>query len=224
VTSPACARPRSWKQRHGSRSRLDTQRVVSRSPPIHQLTNLTIKLTYDWCSTSSRGPRLVAFGWAEEHLHRFVIHGREYGIARLGGIGFRDNPHRVALSGFRFRPGERFTYYYDFIADWRLDVRVEQLLSRDPQRAYPVCVGGARAGPPEDCGGPEMFQRRRSTVLVDALVRTAEITDEVLDDPTVLGEYREELAALQPWLCLDRFDRRALNHALTQHHVGGSPG
>jgi hypothetical protein len=23
----------------------------------------------------------AAFGWADEHLHRFVIHGREYGIS-----------------------------------------------------------------------------------------------------------------------------------------------
>ena len=31
-------------------------------------------------------------GWADEHLHRFVIHGREYGISYPGGVGFRDNP------------------------------------------------------------------------------------------------------------------------------------
>src|SRR5450756_2878359 len=42
----------------------------------------------------------AAFGWADEHLHRFVIHGREYGISYPGGVGFRDNPRRVSLAGF----------------------------------------------------------------------------------------------------------------------------
>jgi hypothetical protein len=36
----------------------------------------------------------------------------------------------------------------------------------------------------------------------------------LLDDMTQLGEHRDELAALDPWLSLDRFDRRAVNRAL----------
>src|SRR5664280_2214688 len=32
----------------------------------------------------------TAFGWGGEHLHRFVIHGAEYGINYVGGPGFRD--------------------------------------------------------------------------------------------------------------------------------------
>ena len=27
----------------------------------------------------------IAFGWTDSHLHRFRIHGRDYGISRLGG-------------------------------------------------------------------------------------------------------------------------------------------
>lgn len=34
----------------------------------------------------------VAFGWTGTHLHRFVVHGREYGISYAGGIGFDDDP------------------------------------------------------------------------------------------------------------------------------------
>ena len=94
-----------------------------------------------------------AFGWAGEHLHRFVIHGREYGISYPGGVGFRDNPRRLWLAGFGLRAGERFVYEYDFIDGWRHDIRVEQLVTPEPGRVYPVCVGGRRAGPSEDCGG-----------------------------------------------------------------------
>jgi hypothetical protein len=34
----------------------------------------------------------------------------------------------------------------------------------EPRRTYPVCVGGQRAAPPEDCGGPWAFQERRDAV------------------------------------------------------------
>jgi hypothetical protein len=30
----------------------------------------------------------TVFGWGGEHLHRFVIHGTEYGISYVGGQGF----------------------------------------------------------------------------------------------------------------------------------------
>ena len=81
-----------------------------------------------------------AFGWADEHLHRFVVHGREYGITYPGGVGFRDNPRRVGLAGFGLRVGERFVYGYDFIDGWRHDIRVEQVTAPEPGRSYPVCV------------------------------------------------------------------------------------
>jgi hypothetical protein len=31
-----------------------------------------------------------ALGWSDEHLNRFVIRGRDYGLWHGGGIGFRD--------------------------------------------------------------------------------------------------------------------------------------
>jgi Plasmid pRiA4b ORF-3-like protein len=35
----------------------------------------------------------IAMGWSDTHLHQFRIQGKRYGIARIGGIGFRDNPN-----------------------------------------------------------------------------------------------------------------------------------
>jgi len=34
----------------------------------------------------------TAFGWSDDHLHRFLIHGKQYGVAYLEGITFRDDP------------------------------------------------------------------------------------------------------------------------------------
>ena len=83
-----------------------------------------------------------AFSWSGEHLRRFLIHGAAYGIPCLGGIAFREDARRVTLSRFRLHCGERFRYEYDFMADWKLDIRLEQALPFDPNRALPSCIGG----------------------------------------------------------------------------------
>jgi hypothetical protein len=53
-----------------------------------------------------------AFGWGDDHLHRFLIHGTACGLPRLGGTSFRDDARRVPLSRFRLHRGERFRYEY----------------------------------------------------------------------------------------------------------------
>jgi Plasmid pRiA4b ORF-3-like protein len=42
--------------------------------------------------------------------------------------------------------------HYDFGDDWTHTVQVEKELPVDSRVAYPVCIAGARACPPEDCG------------------------------------------------------------------------
>ncbi|MBV9171258.1 MAG: hypothetical protein JOZ81_14365 [Chloroflexi bacterium] len=44
---------------------------------------------------------------------------------------------------------------------WQHHVRLEQILPLD-RPWYPVCIGGRRAAPPEDCGGPWGVTRRNS--------------------------------------------------------------
>jgi len=102
----------------------------------------------------------TVMGWADEHLHCFRLHGKDYGIARLGGMRFADDPQAITLAAFRLRPRERFSYVYDFGDWWQHDVRLEQVLAIEPGRAYPVCIGGQHAGPPEDSGGPAGYRRR----------------------------------------------------------------
>src|SRR5215471_9480488 len=101
----------------------------------------------------------VAFNWSGEHWHRFRIHGKDYGIGYLGGISFDDNPHAVRLSRFRLHPRELFRYEYDFIASWRVDMRLEEILPQDP-RILPVCVGGRAGAPGEECAGALEYLQR----------------------------------------------------------------
>jgi len=39
----------------------------------------------------------IVFGWDDDHLHRFHIYGKDYGIAYVGGLSFSDNPYTLYL-------------------------------------------------------------------------------------------------------------------------------
>src|SRR5258708_27086728 len=86
----------------------------------------------------------TALGWTDEHLNRFVIHGREYGVWHDGGIRFRDDPPHVRLANLGLRVRERFLYEHDFTHGWRHDMRDQQLLPLDPRQHLPICLGRRR--------------------------------------------------------------------------------
>lgn len=100
-----------------------------------------------------------AMGWLDYHLHRFTMphprtkQERVFGIHNLSQDC--DDPpgwaHQIA-SMFTSR-NDAALYEYDFGDDWRHTVRLIDVLRRDFQLRYPRCTGGARACPPEDCGG-----------------------------------------------------------------------
>jgi len=169
-------------------------------------------------------------GWSDEHLNRFVIHGREYGVWHDGGIGFRNDPRHVRLANLGLRVRERFLYEYDFTDGWQHDVRVEQILPLDPRQHFPICIGGRRAGPPEDCGGPWAFLELRQHYsmfrIADRLLEllkpiwseAGQEDDDEHDnhDGDAVDDHHEELVHLLRWLKIDRFDRRAANRRLAQ--------
>ena len=79
----------------------------------------------------------IAMGWSDDHLHQFRIHGKRYGIYRIGGISFSDDPNTVRLKDLGLRIKERFLYEYDFTDDWQHLIRVEDILAaiRGPRGA-----------------------------------------------------------------------------------------
>ncbi len=91
----------------------------------------------------------IAMGWEDEHLNRFHIYGKDYGVYHAGGMDFDDDPHTVRLSDFQFRRTDRFQYEYNFYAAWIHDIRVEAIVEVEENRTYPVCIGGKNACPPE---------------------------------------------------------------------------
>jgi hypothetical protein len=154
----------------------------------------------------------IAFGWSDSHLHRFHIHGRDY------GIGFSTDAKQVRLADFRFCINERFRYEYDFGDAWQHEVRIEQRLPLDGTCVYPRCIGGRRQAPPEDCGGPLAFmaQRDRLPIQVDELFWQLQ-EDMRADDLEAIRDRQAEIDSLCEWLALETFDRRAVNRRLKQY-------
>ena len=82
----------------------------------------------------------AAMGWEDEHLFAFQV-GRE------------EVASRVRLADLAARRIKRFGYLYDMGDNWQHTLRIEEVMSADPEVAYPRLVGGAGRCPPEDCGG-----------------------------------------------------------------------
>ena len=67
--------------------------------------------------------------------------------------------NKTQLYKFLRKRGDKVIYMYDFGDGWTHRVVVEEVLTYDRKREYPRCVSGARACPPEDCGGAYGYQR-----------------------------------------------------------------
>jgi hypothetical protein len=163
----------------------------------------------------------IAFGWSDFHLHQFRIRNRYYSIYDCWDSDLADGGSQIKLADFRFQTNERFFYEYDFGDLWLHEVRIEWRLAMDEKRTYPTCVGGPRAGPPEDCGGPWAFMERRDEAPWEAQELLWRIADDLkAGDLNSLQDRMESIRPLLEWLTLDRFDRRQVNRRLKQYALG----
>ncbi len=118
----------------------------------------------------------AAFGWWNYHLHEFEFDGIRYGVPDP------DDDWGMPIRDGQFTPLDTlatedatFDYTYDFGDGWTHRALVEKILPA-AGLTVPACIGGRRACPPEDCGGPWGYQE-----LLD-----------ILSDPTH-EEHRERV-------------------------------
>ena len=93
----------------------------------------------------------VMMGWTDSHLHQFIVHGEYYGTPDPD-IEVT-NETSIKLDRVVSEAGDKFVYEYDFGDSWEHVILVEKILQPETGVNYPICLGGKRACPPEDCGG-----------------------------------------------------------------------
>jgi hypothetical protein len=145
-----------------------------------------------WRRLAVPGPRTLhalhgilqaAMPWQDHHLYQFEIGATRYEDPNADD---RDpavpDPREFTLDQLDFVQGSRFRYTYDFGDDWLHDLVVEGVAPLPRDFLLPVCLGGARACPPEDCGGVGGYEE-----LVAALRRP---------QSAAAREYREWLGSV----------------------------
>jgi hypothetical protein len=98
----------------------------------------------------------TAMGWADCHRYRFQQDGREFG--RMDPSIYLEDDLRFTLKYLLMKPGDSIDYEYDFRDSWRHAVLLEEVVPANAARPQTRCIDGARACPPEDCGGIQGYQ------------------------------------------------------------------
>ena len=94
----------------------------------------------------------AAFQWGGGHLHEFDAAGERYGTADPD----YDAPGSVLSEKTRLTKAMTASgtidYVYDFGDNWQHRIKLEKRLAPLGMK-LPMCVAGANAAPPDDCGG-----------------------------------------------------------------------
>jgi hypothetical protein len=93
----------------------------------------------------------AAMGWCDGHVHQFLV--EDECIADPEAAEDVRDERTVRLCQIAPEKGSSFLYVYDLGDDWQHEITVEAVEPRADAAAHVRCTGGARACPPEDCGG-----------------------------------------------------------------------
>jgi len=151
-----------------------------------------------------------AFGWQDSHLHEFKLGDARYGALDPDNEELLDEAE-VMVADVLPRKTSRLEYVYDLGDFWLHNVSVEHIeaaapsgggRSMRPRRSATAvsCLDGARAAPPEDCGGPAGYAELLEALADDSHPRHAEMRDWVGADfdpeRFIVAEVNRRLAAL----------------------------
>ena len=98
-----------------------------------------------------------AMGWEDSHLHSFMVNDEWYStvIESIETIG--DDEEGVTVAAALPEVGSSIRWLYDWGDSWEHTITVEDTGTIQDGVTYPVLYDGARACPPEDCGGAHIY-------------------------------------------------------------------
>ena len=99
----------------------------------------------------------AAFQWGGGHLHEFDAAGERYGTSdpdyELPGSVLSEKTRLTKA----MTPSGAIDYVYDFGDNWQHRIKVEKTLPPLDVK-LPICIAGANAAPPDDCGGAPGYE------------------------------------------------------------------
>lgn len=163
----------------------------------------------------------LIMGWQDIHLNCFKIYGKDYGVYHSGGLPFDDDPMSIRLQDLQLRINIKFTYEYDFSEDWQHVIRLEKILPEETAMKCPVCLAGKRACPPEDIGGPKLYDQFLANLLSNQLKVWARLGAILSNQQKLKSRINESVELRGSWwsdLLFDPeyFNKREVNECLTQ--------
>ena len=99
----------------------------------------------------------LAMGWTNSHLYLFHVGGKVYGEPSPEWESEVQDSTRTTLEEILFEENTPFLYEYDLGDSWMHEITLQRILEEEGKES-PRCTGGARACPPEDCGGPPGYE------------------------------------------------------------------
>jgi hypothetical protein len=120
------------------------------------------------------------FGWTDSHLHVFVQGLRRFEVF-YPGYEMRRRPDQVtdervvSLGKLLRAKGDAMAYQYDMGDFWEHAVVVEEVAAAADGKCR--CLAGARAGPPEDCGGASQYAELLEALAAPGHPEHAELSD-----------------------------------------------
>jgi hypothetical protein len=103
-----------------------------------------------------------AMGWDDYHLHEFTLLSPKTGRKVKIGIPSDEDVDygwevlaewNQKIAHYFSSENSKADYVYDFGDGWEHSIKLEKILPRETGVAYPRCIDGRGACPPEDCGG-----------------------------------------------------------------------
>lgn len=97
-----------------------------------------------------------AVGWKDVQPHRFRVGEIQFGKPSDPADALKDS-RWVTIRDLVAAGAKVFTYQYGAGGGWTYEIRIEALEDGNTDNQRPVCLGGERACPPEDSGGPDDY-------------------------------------------------------------------
>ena len=122
----------------------------------------------------------AAFGWKNSHLHEFEVGKQRYGVPDPDAAREIEDEADITIAHVLPYKSSTMQYVYDIGDSWIHNISVARIEDAPPKRgthslsprgptAAVACLGGQRACPPEDCGGPAATRtssRRFTTPII----------------------------------------------------------